>query len=298
MHLTGQEINMKKLIMLIFAGFTLGACASASYPATAAEKPNILIFGEDHSNGTFPRDSRVFRAVLSAIRAQLNTAGYDTYDETWVTNKNFTQGRINRSDAEIADIAKSVDQVPIDVAVVFHLYGQRHVSDWVAKVKPRIMAKAIIVHSGLVLDEINRSLPQRNLPRTCKGSCLQEEFVDPATDLAFGVGKELSTKISHIVGRLTDDGSNLPTRYVLVFDGFESEDLRDIQTYIAAFSGYKDHRPVRMTPKKKIFYYNTQSKSGKLYNNLERMLEHLGLRGNVNFSGNKFIIEYISVRRN
>ena len=36
---------MKKLIMLIFAGFTLGACASASYPATAAEKPNILILG-------------------------------------------------------------------------------------------------------------------------------------------------------------------------------------------------------------------------------------------------------------
>jgi len=289
---------MKKLIMLIFAGFTLGACASASYPATAAEKPNILILGEDHSDGTFSRGSRVFRAVLSALRAQLNTAGFDVYDETAITDENFTQGRSNRSDAEVIGVAKSIDQVPIDVVVIFHLYAQHRVFDYIAKVKPRILAKAIVVHTGQVLAEVNRSLPQANLPNTCSRSCLQEKFVDPATDVAFGIGNDLSIKISHIAGRPTDDVSDMPTRYVLVFDGFESEDLRDIQSYIAAFSGYKNHRPMRITTKKKIFYYNTRSKSVKLYNNLERMLDHLGLRGNVNFSGNKFTIEYTSVRRN
>mgnify|MGYP001242513057 CR=1 FL=1 len=161
-------IMMKKLITLILASFVLGACASAPYPAIGAEKPNILIIGEDHSDGTFPRNSRVFLAVLSELTSQLNEAGFDVYDETAVTLDNFVQGRTNRPDAEVIGIAQSIDRVPIDVVVVFHLYGQRRVFDYIAKVKPRILARALNVNTGQVLANVNRSIPETNMPSNCR----------------------------------------------------------------------------------------------------------------------------------
>ena len=90
---------MRRVILMSAAGLLLISCANVSTPSIAAEKPNIMIMGDDADRDTVPRNSRVFRRVLDALSNQLNEEGFDVYDETAVTLDDFAQGRTRRTDA-------------------------------------------------------------------------------------------------------------------------------------------------------------------------------------------------------
>ncbi len=104
---------MKKVLLILASGL-LAVAATATVPAAsqAAEKPNILIMGEDADQDTVPRNSRVFRRVLDGLANQLHDEGFDVFDETAVSLDDFAQGRVRRTDAEIIDVAKSIKRPP------------------------------------------------------------------------------------------------------------------------------------------------------------------------------------------
>ena len=82
---------MRRVILMSAAGLLLISCANVSTPSIAAEKPNIMIMGDDADRDTVPRNSPVFRRVLDALSNQLNEEGFDVYDETAVTLDDFAQ---------------------------------------------------------------------------------------------------------------------------------------------------------------------------------------------------------------
>jgi hypothetical protein len=283
------------------AGLLLISCANVSTPSNAAEKPNIVIMGEDADRDTVPRNSRVFRRVLDALSNQLNEEGFDVFDETAVTLDNFAQGRTRRTDAEIIDIARLAKRPPLDVAIIFQIYASADQLSYTTKVKTRISGRLLAVKSGQRLGNFEVNSPREWVaPAKCPRECILEVVGTKSRILANDLGAVLTEKLAHLVARGTsDDGleqGGIPRAYSLVFDGFNEADVNDIEEYLVVFSGYKRHRPTFSSPRRHEIWYESDISSGRLNRNLKKMLDHLDLRGTVMFSGNSYTVKKITFR--
>lgn len=290
---------MNKLFSLVIAGVALTACTTTPQPSIAAEKPNILILGEDADRDSVPRSSRIFKRVLNAISNQLSDEGFNVFDETAVTLDNFVQGRSRRTDAEIIDIARSVKRPPIDVGVIFTIYGHYKKLTYTSKVSTRVEGRLLNVRTGQRLGNFEVTMPgTQNVPRDCNRDCLLEAVGKQTKELAQDLGAVLTTKLAHIVRDDTNTASNLPSAYTLVFNGFKQDEMTNIEEFIVAFQGYEKHRPIRTSLRNAEYWYETNSESARLNRNLRRMLDHLGVKGRVTFAGSEFRVEKITLRSN
>lgn len=277
------------------------AVLGAAAPGFAADKPNLLIMGEDADEDTVPRDSRVFKRVLAALSNQMFDEGFDIFDETAVTLDNFEQGRVRRTDAELIDIARSVRRPPIDVAVIFSIYASAKELPYTTKIRTRIEGRLLNVKTGQRLGnfEVN-SLPEWNGPRKCSRECILETVGGYARTLANDLGAVLAEKLGWLLEEpvVADSGGGdgIFNAYALVFDGFTPDEVGEIEEYLVVFSGYKDHRVVETRPTYSEFWYESDIKTTRLNRNMNKMLAYLDLRATVSFSGNTVRVTKITFR--
>ena len=293
---------MRRVILMSAAGLLLISCANVSSPSIAAEKPNIMIMGEDADRDTVPRNSRVFRRVLDALSNQLNEEGFDIFDETAVTLDDFAQGRTRRTDAEIIDIARLAKRPPIDVAVIFQIYASANQLAYTTKVKTRISGRLLAVKSGQRLGNFEVNSPREWVaPVKCPRECILEVVGTNARILANDLGAVLTEKLAHLLDRgdpgPSVDRGGIPTAYSMVFDGFNETDISDIEEYLVVFSGYKRMRPTYSSSRRHEIWYESDISSGRLNRNLRKMLDHLDIRGTVQFSGNTYTVKKITFRK-
>jgi hypothetical protein len=291
---------MKSLKTTPFFLITLLCClfAVSAPSAFAGDRPNLLIMGEDADEDTIPRNSQVFKRVLSALTRQMNDIGFDVYNETAVTMDHFTQGRIGRSEAELLDIGRSVRKPPIDVVVSFKIFARVKNKGYVQKVKAYVEGQMIQVNSGKFLGNFEVKSPNNvwTAPVDCNRNCVIDVVGDYAKILANDLGAVLGEELAFLVDGSTGyaDGSGnggLETDYNLVFDNFSADDMMDIEEYLVIFSGYKSHRPSFSSARRSDIFYRSTIKTAKLQRNLNKMLEQLNLRARITFSGNEFTIE-------
>ncbi len=293
---------MRRVILMSAVGLLLISCANVSTPSIAAEKPNIMIMGDDADRDTVPRNSPVFRRVLDALSNQLNEEGFDVYDETAVTLDAFAQGRTRRTDAEIIDIARLAKRPPIDVAVIFQIYASADQLTYTTKVKTRISGRLLAVKNGQRLGNFEVDSPREWVaPATCPRECILEVVGTKSRILANDLGAVLTEKLARLVARgdnVADfERGGIPRAYSMVFDGFNETDINDIEEYLVVFSGYKRHRPTYSSPRRHEIWYESDISSGRLNRNLKKMLEHLDLRGTVTFSESTFSVKKITFRK-
>ena len=296
---------MNKIVSIVFSGLFLVSCASYPTSSNAAEKPNILIMGEDTDKDTVPRKSRVFNRVLDALSNELHNEGFNVYDEVAVTVDDFTQGRTRRSDAEIIDVARSVKKVPIDVSVIFAIYASAERLSYTTKIRSRITGRLLNVKSGQRMGNFEVELPQvDNAPKDCDRECILEVVGKNSKILAHDLGAVLSEKLASMVQTTNSNASPttssdeaMATGYSLVFSGFTSEDIDGAEEYIVAFSGYKHHRPVRVSKRNAEYWYESSSDEARLNRNMRKMLERLGISGRITFAGNTFTVQKIGMRK-
>ena len=291
----------KKLLTSVFVAIFLASCDGLPDVVTAADKPNVIIFGDDADKDTIPRKNRIFNRVINALSNQLNEQGIDVFDETAITlDKGFVQGRTRRTDAEIIDISRLVTRPPIDVAVIFQIYASAKQLSYITKIKTRISGRLLAVKTGQKLGNFEVNSPREwTAPKNCPRECILEVVGDKARILANDLGAVLTEKLVHMMdGTETSPGSGgVPTAFNLVFDGFSSKDSVDIEEYLVAFSGYKNHRPTYSSSRRQEIYYESSIKSARLNRNLIKMLAHLDLRGTVTVSGNTYTIKTVSFRK-
>ncbi|MDZ7792062.1 MAG: hypothetical protein U5L08_16485 [Xanthomonadales bacterium] len=287
-------MNHYKLFLIPLLALFLSACANQ--PAIASSDPNLLIMSEDEDKDSVPRKSRPFVAVMNALSEQLIQAGFGVYDETAVTLDDFAQGRRNRSDAELIDIARSIDQPPIDVIVIFRMFASANDVQYTTKIRTRIEGRLLNVRTGQRLGNFTLpSPPEWNAPPNCSRECILNEFADRAPIIANDVGAVLSEKLAWLVdGGGQAPGGGTKRAYSLVFDGFTPEEMMTFEEYLVIFSGYRDHRLTYSGARRQELWYESQIESARLNRNLQRMLQETGLRGLVSFSGTKFTVRKIT----
>lgn len=307
------------------------AAAMVAFAAPAlADQPNIVVMAEDADEETVPRFNRIFNRVIIALSEEMNTRGFNVYDETAVGMGITEPGRIRRIDTEIIDVARSIQRPPIDIVVVFQIYASARKSLYSDVTRPeiRIPGRMINVRTGQLIGafEVGGSeFPP--LPRECDRECLLEQVGNQAQVIARDLGLALSDKLIGFMGagtppeptteEATRDASGaiadgdvteeapvtktkgcngLPNAYVLKMEGFSRTEISSVEEYITAFSCYGAHRPIRSSGTQTEFWYEAQTDSARLNRNLRLMIEHMGLTGMVELSGNEFRVRKIGTR--
>ncbi len=271
-------------------------------PATAGDNLNLLVMSEDADKDTIPRDSRVFRRVITGIQNQMVDEGFDVYDETLVTMDNYEQGRTRRSRPEILDIARSVTNPPMDIVTNFLIYASVNEVGYTAKVRVRIDGEILHVKSKKYLGNFEGVSPREwNISPKCAKSreCVLEEVGEKARIIANDVGAVLAEKLAWMDaggGSGSGGGSQLETAYELVFDGFDPDEVMDMEEYLVKFTGYKNHRYSYNSKRRAEIYYEGTTSSSRMNRNMNKMLEVLDLRGSVQYSGSKITVQKITLR--
>lgn len=292
-----------------WSAWLFSASLFATVGTTVHATENILVMGEDADGDYIPCHSRAFVAVLNSVANQLGDNGFRVYDETAVTMDSFEQGRCRRKDSELIDIARSITQPTIDVAVLFRIYAAAKQLRYTTKIAARIEGRMLDAHSGQRLGnfEVDREWP---VGTDCQRECIVESVRGEARGLGEDLGAVLALKLSPHTSGAPDLGSGGSTdpagrirEYSLEFENFTREDIDEIDSYLKIFSCYSEHRPVRISPTSASYAYHSCISPAKLSGNMNRMLELMQAEGDnrwsatVNMNGNEFTVRKV-VRRN
>jgi hypothetical protein len=260
---------------------------------------------EDADDDAVPRKSRVFRRVITAIQNQMVDQGFAVYDETMVTMDDFKQDRSRRTRAEILDIARTVSNPPIDIVTNFLIYASVNEVGYTAKVIVRIEGEILHVKSKKYLGNFESVSPREwDISPKCAKSreCVLEEVGEKSRIIGNDVGSVLAEKLAYMVkGDASKDGNlssgnQLETAYEIVLDGFSPEDVMAMEEYLIKFTGYQSHRQTYNSNRRAEMWYEGTTTSSRMNRNMNKMLAVLGLRGTVQFSGNKIVVQKISLR--
>ena len=285
---------MKKLIMAFGSALMLISCAGVPGTSQALENANILILGEDADTDTVPRNSRVFKRTLDAMADELNNQGFRIFDETAVT-MDMAQGRSRRADHELIDIAKSISRPPIDIGVLFQIYGSAKDKSYKTNLKIRVSGRLLNIRTGQRYGNFEYESPREwYAPKNCQRDCLLEAVGKYSKILGAEVASVLGEKLREAVGdRGAGENAGQPDSYSLIFSGFSPNQILDIEEYLVVFTGYKEHRPGYTGNRRAEFWYTTHSKHSRLLRNIRKMFSHLGMKAHVSASGNEIKISRI-----
>ena len=302
-----------------------GALLGLSAQAQAQSRPNLVVMGEDADEDSVPRGNRIFQRVIAELSETMNLRGYNVYDETAVAMGITQANRVRRRDAELIEVARAVQNPPLDVVAVFQVYASASKSAYSDIVRPevRIPGRLLNVRTGQSLGAFEvAGLQLPPLPQGCDRECLLERVGAEAKSIAADVATALTAKLDGAIAprRAADALPNalppalpgaepppaaaaagescggLPTAYVVRLTGFSPQEVQAAEEYMAAFRCYEHHRPVRSGGATAEYWYETRSDSARLGRNLRLMLEHMSAPGQVQFSGNTFVISRVATR--
>jgi hypothetical protein len=250
------------------------------------ETPNIIVMGEDTNKNSIPRNSRVHRRAMNAISDQLSKLNLNVFNEVVVSLENFMQGRTRRTDAELIDVARSINQPPIDLAVLFTIYADIDRQSYTTRISSRIEGRVLNVRSGKRIGGIDFGFPRVDkIATSCDGDCLLEAVGKQVQVLALDSGYGLAKIIERDIRKGFEPGVTIK------FKNFSRKEVTEIEEFISAFSGYRSKRPMTTTFRHVEYWYVTTSKVDRLNRNLRMMLEHMGIEARIAFGGWEFEIE-------
>jgi hypothetical protein len=274
--------------------------------ANAAEKPNVLVMGLDADDGrtgtqigVVARDTRVFAQVMQAISDELERASFDVYDERAVTLEAFKQNRVGRTEAELLDIAKSVQRPPMDAVVIFSVYAGARKLAYTTDVYARITGRIVNVRTGQKIGGFEVTSPRGwRASLSCERDCLLEALSRHTKTMGADIGGVLAQQLAAQAfakrpGKSGPTRNGLESAYTLSFAGFTPDEISGVEEYLVAFKGYKLHRPITTAPRGVEYWYEIDSDSARLNRNLRMMLDRVGVDGRISFSSvdNTFTIE-------
>ncbi len=301
--------------LLIALGLAVFAAAS-SPPADAqvrVKRVNVLVVSDDADQETVPRQNRIYNRVVLGLQEELNTRGFQVYDEVGTTLATMPQGRVRRTDGELYEVARAI-QPPMDVIAVFQIYTSIRSGSVVSRPEIRIPVRLLNVRTGQLIGtfEVGPGITFDPLPVNCSDrECLLERVGDEARRLSSDVARELGTKLEGFIGAAAPPAvatapaqpaaaapaqqvaalegcDGLPTAFMLVLRDFTSDEISRIEEMVRAFRCVEHIRPTRVSNSQSDYWIEARTDNARLNRNLRQMVEFMGSRGNVTFSGNRF----------
>jgi hypothetical protein len=278
---------------------------------------NLLVMSDDADTDTVPRNNRVFNRVHLALSEYLNTRGFQLYDETGVAMDITRPGRVRRTDAMLYEIARAVP-TPIDAIVVYQIYASVRATANTGIRFPdiRIPGRVLNARTGQFIGSFEvGGFQLQALPVNCQAECMLENVGAQARILATDLGTAIAQKLegfarpagggetagkdggTAVAAAPAGDGcNNLPTDYVIQLRDFTPSEITRIEGEFVRWGCYQQHRTTASTNNSADFFYRTSADSARITRNFRLMLELVGLNAQVNFTGNRVMVNKVLTR--
>jgi hypothetical protein len=293
--------DLSGLILLILAA--LGMLPSGG---SEAASPNIIVLADQSGPNGLPLDGPIYRKALESLSDQLQASRFKVYDKTLLTAAGAGRNRTPGVEAEILDLMRGLKRPPIDIVVIFSLDATAEKFTYTTNLQTRATARLLDVHTSQRLGRFEIASPASlRVPAACTRTCLTEVLSEDAARVSTELGAQVANKLSEMAGLPAPrqasprpSGGGMPTGYTILFAGFDSAEISEIEEYLVVFSGYQHHRPVSAKSRHHEFWYESVITSARLNRNLNKMLEYLEISGRVSLSANVFTVERIDARLN
>jgi hypothetical protein len=310
-----QKYTGGTMLKSILTGAAIFAATLSFTPMVSAQQqPNLLIMGEDADLDSVARNSRIFNRVIRALETELQVEGFQVFDETAVSMGVTDPMRVRRTDAELITVARRIQDAPIDAIIVFQIYASTEQNPFAAimDLRVRIPGRILNAQTGQALANYEIAYGPNDLPPlppNCSRDCVLEHVGDQARRIAADVGAVLAQQLDYLSpaapaasvtpGSATEPHGcvGLTTAYTLTFRGFDSTEITQVEDYLAAFSGYQHHRPMRAGATETTYWYETCSDTARLNRNLRLMAEHMGVEVRLGMVQNRFEMDKIRAPR-
>ncbi|MEG3766411.1 hypothetical protein [Alteromonas sp. 14N.309.X.WAT.G.H12] len=273
---------MKKLL-ITFLVVVLGACAHQN----RVEEPlRIMLLAQEDGARALPDAHRQMERFIYAVSGQLTQQGVDVYQGEAAGAK---------TKAQLLAIARSQTTPAVDFVVVLTLDGSVRHTAYSTKISTNVTGQTLSVNNGRVAGTYHVDGPQTNRDAQCARVCINAAIEETLLTLTGEVTE-------HILGTLPGAKGQVKSRvkasapiapsapnavdFTLVFEGFNAQQMEDIDVYLPVFSGYQSMTYVASGYQFAQIQYIGAISRNKLHKNLNRVLSELGLTGTVRLSGN------------
>lgn len=286
----------QRVCVLLIIGLGLNGCATQQGPVSSG--PNLLVAG-DTAAGAHPRGSQAYQRVQSALVDELTNPAspghhsYRVYDESLINSESGP-----RSSSQILDATRSLSQPPIDTLILFSAFSQTRHLNYTTKLKTRLVANIIQVHSGRKLGYVESESTEKALAPNCSGHCFFQAKADQAAVLARDVAVLILAKLAP--GDAPNIDHPAPIRaseYELIFEGFSPEEGQTLEGQLAHYAGYQHHRLAYQGHRRSEIWLETAQTATQLHKALSQSLNQLGVKHLIQLDGNRLVIKKISVRK-
>ncbi len=293
--------------LFAFAAVTgLTGCTQTAHYECGNSDTSIMVIGESASTNALLPESVMYERIAANLEANLTREGYgivgrqslvDAYPEY------FSRRNIRHDDKALVDLARTHSRNKLDVLAVTEINAQIDTQQYHSNVTSTVGVRLLSVKDGTLLGEFELdNANSTSIRPSCKDECLDEAVVDNAKPLTLNVAALVAKALacpgsrSYKSDRFDQRASAFETAYELVFDGFTAQDMLKVEEYLVDFSGYQAHRIVYSGATRTKYWYESSIKSSALNKNLYLVLERLGMRGVVQFSGNTYTVKKVTLR--
>lgn len=272
--------------LVTFAVMLLLVAGCATQEAREARPLDIIVVGSADDAGP-----QVYRRTSNGVKRALDDAGHDVYDETMLTLDDFELGgRLSESDW--LDIARSVSP-EMDVVVVLEVDAASRQRASSTQGRVSLSARAVQLGSGRSLGTAEDSARFR-VDRGCSGACLQRRLGDEGRIIGSNVGAQL---LGYLGGQsVSRPETELETAFEISLDGFKGWEAAEVEEALAAMKEYQDHRVEYSDSRRLELWYETTASASQINRQLRRIFDELGVRANIQYSGNAFTVNKITPR--
>lgn len=273
---------MKKLL-ITFLVVLLGACAHQNH----MEEPlSIMLLVQDDPATALPASHRKLKRFINAVSGDLTQQGVDVYQGDSVRGK---------TTAQILDIARRQTTPAMDYVIVLTIDSQVEPTAYTTKIGTTVSGQTLGVNSGRVTGTFHVDAPLTNRNAQCIRGCINAAIEETLLTLSGDVA-------AHILGTLPGAKRQVKSTakapvpiahngpgtvdFTLVFEGFNEQQMEDVEAYLALFSGYQSMSYIAASQHFAQIQYIAAISRNKLHKNLNRVLSEMNLPGTVRLSGN------------
>lgn len=315
------SVSLKSAFVALVAAVLLSGCQTT---AEAEKKKkvipgSVLVLGADGPAQSLAADDPAYERAADAIAQALIEQGFTVFDEASLS-KSLTLGEERRSEKELMKSARGLKKPKAESAALFTIYTSLRESEASHLLEVRMTARARLVKTGELTGTAETKV-QTELSQDCGGTCLEAAVSDTAKEAGRALASRISAQLSGTGyvyrpvlqtrtgyttrrarsvapsgGYLDDFQGGRARDIVLVFDGLDDADLRDVEGYLVRFSGYRSHQRA-VGPDGYEIAYQSAIGASHLKRNLFRTFDDLGMRARVSQAGETIRVSVLDVPR-
>ncbi|PKG83276.1 hypothetical protein CXF85_11135 [Colwellia sp. 75C3] len=281
-----------RLVIITLMSLLLTACN-----CTPNYSVNAVVFIESNSEFSLAKDHRALKRLERKLTNDLIAQGINVYDDTVINLDDFNLDFNSYTRHDLINAVRNLNGIEIDYLYIISADAMIVDKGHRKQISTDVYATSIDVSSGRILFNVEESGRDINASNDCFNTCIAEHISTSMKDAASTLSHALYTKLPvDQCNEVKPQPSQVTSQYSLLFEGFSSAELSEIESYLSHFRGYKGLRYNQTGLTYSEIWYSANTSSAKLLRDVKKAFVEMDISVYTQMQGNEVSVKKISLR--